>query len=73
MTKEQCEVALEGERSNMTLARQSVQELGGVPFMLAPFDSTNVPEEKVGPSCKSSLGDSTVRISWPLRDRRCVV
>lgn len=47
MTEAQCRAALDGERANVALARHCVSELGGVPSMLAPFDSTNRPEEKV--------------------------
>ena len=47
MTEAECKAALDGERANVALARHCVGELGGVPSMLAPFDSTNRPEEKV--------------------------
>ena len=47
MSRAQGEAALEGERANVALARQCVQNLGGVPSMLVSFDSTNIPEEKV--------------------------
>lgn len=55
-----CKAALDGERANVALARHCVAELGGVPSMLAPFDSTNRPEEKVNRNetrtgCSSSL------------------
>lgn len=50
VTEAQCRAALDGERANVALARHCVSELGGVPSMLAPFDSTNRPEEKV-PYC----------------------
>lgn len=47
VTEAECRAALDGERANVALARHCVGELGGVPSMLAPFDSTNRPEEKV--------------------------
>lgn len=47
ITEAECKAALDGERANVALARHCVAELGGVPSMLAPFDSTNRPEEKV--------------------------
>lgn len=47
VTDTECKAALDGERANVALARHCVGELGGVPSMLAPFDSTNRPEEKV--------------------------
>ena len=46
-TEAECKAALDGERANVALARHCVRELGGVPSMLAPFDSTDRPEEKV--------------------------
>lgn len=47
VTEADCKAALDGERANVHLARRCVEELGGVPSMLAPFDSINRPEEKV--------------------------
>lgn len=47
VTEAECRAALDGERANVSLVRQCVGELGGIPSMLTPFDSTNSPEEKV--------------------------
>ncbi|CAN0430431.1 unnamed protein product, partial [Discosporangium mesarthrocarpum] len=46
VSEEACKEAVEGERANIALARHCVEELGGVPSMLVPFDSINRPEEK---------------------------
>lgn len=66
VSEAECKAALDGERANVALARHCVEELGGVPSMLAPFDSTNRPEEKASVLCRLWVLMLSLLVEWQL-------
>ncbi|CAM9960370.1 unnamed protein product, partial [Chrysoparadoxa australica] len=74
VTEQQCAAALRGERDNVSFVNSAMKELGGVPTMLANFDSTKRPEEKsiltaIAYIC-SRLIDSSEEIRSSMRIQR---
>ncbi|CAM9092833.1 unnamed protein product [Ascophyllum nodosum] len=67
VSRAQGEAALEGERANVALARQCVQNLGGVPSMQVSFDSTNIPEEKTVVTVLAHLWARLLKSSTEIR------
>eukprot|EP01038_Epipyxis_sp_PR26KG_P007565 gene7565-10306_t len=46
MSSEDINKAISGERKNYLTLKRSCNSIGGIPFLLPPFDSKNIPEEK---------------------------